>query len=99
MKYKINELVLVYNTNTPKTIKEIEKICGVSIYYMTDFTSYSEDQILMVYNEYQSLCEHITINKSKIIKLIDTDSIAKNLSNFVLENRKLIKEQDWRDLL
>ena len=43
----------------------------------------------MIYNEFQLLSEHISNNRKKIVKLIDTDSIAQNLSNFVIENRKL----------
>lgn len=89
MKYKINELVYVNNTNVPKNIVDSENICGVEIYYMSDNTSYSKEQIIMIYNEFQLLSEHIGNNRKKIIKLIDTDSIAQNLSNFVIENRKL----------
>ena len=66
MRYKINELVCVRGTNTPKKITEFENICGTGIYYMSDNTSYSEEQILIGYTDYIDLsnkCESIIEEK------------------------------------
>lgn len=93
MKYKINELVYVENTNTPKKIVEVETICGIVIYYMSDNTSYSEEQILMLYTEYLDLSNHITLNKRKVIELFDIEKMANQVNKFYLENKHLLKDK------
>ena len=89
MKYKINELVCVKGTNTPKKITEFENICGAGIYYMSDNTSYSEEQILIGYTDYIDLsnkCESIIEEKKDIIvNLIDYKKYAKNWVKVISE--------------
>lgn len=91
MKYKINELVYVDNTNTPKKIVESEKIGGIEIYYMSDNTSYSKEQILMLYTEYLELNDYINLNKKKVIELFDIKKMANQVNKFYLENKHLLK--------
>ena len=93
MRYKINELVCVRGTNTPKKITEFENICGTGIYYMSDNTSYSEEQILMRYTEYLDLSNHITLNKRKVIELFDIEKMANQVNKFYLENKHLLKDK------
>ena len=89
MKYKINELVCVRGTNTPKKITEFENICGTGIYYMSDNTSYSEEQILIGYTDYIDLsnkCETLIEKKKDIIvNLIDYKKYAKNWAKVISE--------------
>ena len=89
MRYKINELVCVRGTNTPKKITEFENICGTGIYYMSDTTSYSEEQILIGYTDYIDLsnkCESIIEEKKDIIvNLIDYKKYAKNWAKVISE--------------
>lgn len=89
MRYKINELVCVRGTNTPKKITEFENICGTGIYYMSDNTSYSEEQILIGYTNYIDLsnkCESIIEEKKDIIvNLIDYKKYTKNWAKVISE--------------
>ena len=89
MKYKINELVCVIGTNAPKKIAEFENICGTGIYYMSDNTSYSEEQILIGYTDYIDLsnkCETVIEEKKDIIvNLIDYKKLGKNWAKFISE--------------
>jgi hypothetical protein len=50
MKYKINESVITLTCKSVKEIIDSEIILDVEIYYMSDKTSYSSDQLL-------SMCE------------------------------------------
>lgn len=77
MKYKIGDLVIVIKTNEMKTIIDCEIISGINIYYMSDISSYSENQLLKIITE-ENFMYHLKNNKDKIIDLIDYKSIGKN---------------------
>jgi hypothetical protein len=89
MRYKINELVCVEDTNIPKKITDFENICGTGIYYMSDNTSYSEEQILIGYTDYIDLSDKldsiIEEKKNIIVNLIDYKKLAKNWAKFISE--------------
>lgn len=75
--YKIGDLVKVVKTNEIKTIIDCENILDVDIYYMSDITSYSENQLLRMTTE-EILMVKLENNKEKIINLIDYKKIGKN---------------------
>lgn len=77
MKYKIGDLVTVIGTNEMKTIVDCEVISSINIYYMSDISSYSEDQLLQITTE-EVLMYKLKNNKDKIINLIDYKTMAKN---------------------
>jgi hypothetical protein len=77
MMYKIGDLVKVVKTNEIKTIIDCENILDVDIYYMSDITSYSENQLLRMTTE-EILMVKLENNKEKIINLIDYKKIGKN---------------------
>lgn len=97
MRYKINESVYVYNEEKEKKIVDCENIIGVNIYYMSDGTSYSEEQIKISYceyHEYHDLDGFITNNKEKILKLFDTEKLSSQLYKFYSENKKSKKNKN-----
>lgn len=94
MIYKINELVYVYNEEKEKKIVDCENIIGVNIYYMSDGTSYSEEQINMSHCECDDLDEFITNNKETILKLFDTEKLASQLYEFYSKNKKSKKNKN-----
>lgn len=75
--YKIGDLVKVVKTNEIKTIIDCENILDVDIYYMSDITSYSENQLLRMTTE-EILMVKLENNKEKIINLIDYKKIGNN---------------------
>ena len=75
--YKIGDLVKVVKTNEIKTIIDCENILDVDIYYMSDISSYSENQLLRMTTE-EILMVKLENNKEKIINLIDYKKIGKN---------------------
>ena len=79
--YKIGDLVKVVKTNEIKTIIDCENILDVDIYYMSDITSYSENQLLRMTTE-EILMVKLETNKEKIINLIDYKKIGNNLAEW-----------------
>ena len=77
MTYKIGDLVKVLKTEEVKTIIDCENILGVVIYYMSDITSYSENQLLRMTIE-EIVMVKLENNKEKIINLIDYKKIGNN---------------------
>ena len=77
MTYKIGDLVKVLKTEEVKTIIDCENILGVDIYYMSDITSYSENQLLRMTIE-EIVMVKLENNKEKIINLIDYKKIGNN---------------------
>ena len=77
MMYKIGDLVKVVKTNEIKTIIDCENIWDVDIYYMSDISSYSENQLLRMTTE-EILMVKLENNKEKIINLIDYKKIGNN---------------------
>ena len=77
MRYKIGDLVTVIKTNEIKTIIDCEIISGIDIYYMSDISSYSEDELLKITTEEIFMCK-LKNNKEKIINLIDYKLIGRN---------------------
>ena len=75
--YKIGDLVKVVKTNEIKTIIDCENILDVDIYYMSDISSYSENQLLRMTTE-EILMVKLENNKEKIINLIDYKKIGNN---------------------
>lgn len=55
MKYKPQEEVVLKNTLEIKKIQEIELIVNQPIYYMSDKTSYHENQIGMLQSQFKEL--------------------------------------------
>jgi hypothetical protein len=71
---------LIISTGQIKKISECEVICGEKIYYMTDKTSFSENQIIKITNG-------MSIFKKKIMLfLLDINFLKKHY------NRRLIDE-------
>jgi hypothetical protein len=77
MKYKIGDLVTVIKTNEIKTIVDCEIILGIDIYYMSDISSYSEDELLKITTE-EIFMRKLKNNKENIINLIDYKLIGRN---------------------
>jgi len=77
MRYKIGDLVTVIKTNEIKTIIDCEIISDIYIYYMSDISSYSEDELLKITTEEIFMCK-LKNNKEKIINLFDYKLIGKN---------------------
>jgi len=77
MMYKIGDLVKVVKTNEIKTIIDCENILDVDIYYMSDITSYSENQLSQMTTE-EIFMVKLEDNKEKIINLINYEKIGKN---------------------
>ena len=75
--YKIGDLVKVVKTNEIKTSIDCENILDVDIYYMSDISSYSENQLLRMTTE-EILMVKLENNKEKIINLIDYKKIGNN---------------------
>jgi len=75
--YKIGDLVKVVKTNEIKTIIDCENILDVDIYYMSDITSYSENQLSQMTTE-EIFMVKLEDNKEKIINLINYEKIGKN---------------------
>ena len=75
--YKIGDLVKVVKTNEIKTIIDCENILDVDIYYMSDISSYSENQLLRMTTE-EILMVKLENNKEKIINLIDYKKFGNN---------------------
>jgi hypothetical protein len=48
MKYSINESVIVLSSKSVKEIVDREVILGVELYYMSDNTSYSSEQLINI---------------------------------------------------
>ena len=76
MKYAINQIVKVLETNQIKVISDYENIEGVKIYYMTDNSAFAESQL-----QEHSL-EELIIEKKEI------DMIIISLKKIVSEERK-----------
>ena len=59
MKFKINDSVKILKTNSLKTIVDCEQISDINIYYMSDITSYSENELceISVEDEFNHILE------------------------------------------
>ena len=75
MKHNTSEVVRIINTNQVKVISVCELIDGVEIYYMTDNTSFSRDQLKTLSYSHEELIELISDNTKNIISFIDFDNV------------------------
>ena len=81
----VNDKVKIIGTNEIKIISDMENIGGVDLYYMSDRTSYSKDQILF------DVSEHITLSSDDELSLNNlNENQKKNLIKFLIPNKELI---------
>ena len=86
MKYAINQIVKVLETNQIKVISDYENIEGVKIYYMTDNSAFAESQLQEL-----SLEELIETLKQKLPILLEP--LVKESAERTAEGFKKLTEQ------
>jgi hypothetical protein len=78
MKYIIGQEITVKSNKVIKTIIDCERIEGINIYYMSDKTSYSEEELSdLLYVELSEISE---ISDFALFKLIDIENTVKRYS-------------------
>ena len=81
----VNDKVKIIRTDEIKIISDMENIGGVDLYYMSDGTSYSKDQILF------DVSEHITLSSDDELSLNNlNEKQKKNLIKILIPNKELI---------
>lgn len=84
MKYNINDTVRVVENNSIKKIIDFEYIEGVNLYYMSDLTSYPEENILSIVdvNFEKALDEYFNSKYYQDRIEIIATTMAENLKKF-----------------
>ena len=87
MKYRINDLVILKDSNEIKKITDIEIISNVVIYYFSDNTSVCENQILIDEKNYYSEKKFLSYVNEDLDNFIHIKSemFGKNLAKLYLE--------------
>lgn len=85
MKYEVGEIVYIQKCSKLKRIYDSEIIYGVEMYYMSDNTSYSSNELSRTYCE-ENLEKKIEKNLSKIKTLIDFKKTSNNWINYFNNN-------------
>jgi hypothetical protein len=81
----VNDKVKIIGTNEFKIISDMENIGGVDVFYMSDRTSYSKDQILF------DVSERISLSSDDELCLQNlNDKQKKNLIEFLIPNKELL---------
>jgi hypothetical protein len=88
MKFKINDEVKILKTNNLKIIIDCERILNKNIYYMSDITSYCEDELCEIC-EYDELINSLEKNRENILKIIDCKKTADNWVKYYNEHKKV----------
>ena len=81
MKYKIGQFITIKNTGEVKKVLDYENILGTNIYYMSDISSYSEDQIENSTTE-KVFTTQLEIHKEKIHDLIDYQKLVNSMAKW-----------------